>query len=76
MPPTSQMVKNFAEEIIQRAMGKNWAGEFVKRHQSVLKSLYLHNIDNQCVKGEYPPTYKLFFTLVTSRLVLCLHLIR
>ena len=75
MPPTSQMVKNFAEEIIQRTIGKNWAREFVKRHQSVLKSLYLHNIDNQRVKGEYPPTYKLFFTLVISFLVLYLHLI-
>jgi len=64
MPPTSQMVKNFAEEIIGRAVGKNWAGEFCKRHQSVLKSLYLCNIDNQCIKGEYVPAYKLFFTLV------------
>jgi hypothetical protein len=76
MPPTSQMVKNFAKEIIQCAVGKNWAREFVKRHQSVLKSLYLRNIDNQRVKGEYPPAYKLFFTLVILLLVLCSHLMR
>ena len=31
----------------------------------MLKSLYLRNIDNQRVKGEYAPAYKLFFTLVT-----------
>jgi len=24
IPPTSQMVKNFAEEMIGRAVGKNW----------------------------------------------------
>ena len=64
------MVKNFAEEIIGRAIGKNWAGDFCKRHQSVLKSLYLRNIDNQRVKGEYAPTYKLFFTLVVLPLIL------
>jgi hypothetical protein len=72
MPPTSQMVKNFAEEIIGRAVGKNWAGDFCKRHQSVLKSLYLRNIDNQRVKGEYAPAYKLFFTLVILILALLL----
>jgi hypothetical protein len=64
IPLTSQMVKNFAEEMIRRAVGKNWTGQFVKRHIDVLKSLYLRNIDNQCVKGQYAPAYRLFFTLV------------
>ena len=65
MPPTSQMVKNFAEEIIGRPVGKNWTSQFVRRHARELKSLYLRNIDNLRVKGEYPPTYKLFFELVS-----------
>jgi len=64
IPPTSQMVKNFAEEMIGRAVGKNWVGEFCKRHKSELKSLYLRNIDNARVKGEYGPIYQLFFDLV------------
>ena len=64
IPPTSQMVRNFAEEMIGRAVGKNWTGEFCRRHQSELKSLYLRNIENLRVKGEYGPTYKLFFDLV------------
>jgi hypothetical protein len=72
IPPTSQMVKNFAEEIIGRVVGKNWTGDFVKRHQAVLKSLYLRNIDNQRVKGQYAPTYRLFFTLVLLFLLLLL----
>ena len=70
MPPTSQMVKNFAEEIIGRTVGKNWARDFCKHHQSVLKSLYLRNIDNQCVKGEYAPVSRLVFTLVALPLIL------
>jgi len=72
MPPTSQMVKNFAKEIIRRDVSKNWARDFCKRYQSVLKSLYLRNINNQRVKGEYPPAYKLFFTLVALPLILLL----
>jgi hypothetical protein len=64
LPPTSQMVKNFAEEMIGRAVGKNWVNQFVKRHQSELKSLYLRNIDNQRIKGEYGPIYQLFYDLV------------
>ena len=64
IPPTSQIVRNFAEEIIGRAVGKNWTSQFCRRHQSELKSLYLRNIENLRVKGEYGPTYKLFFDLV------------
>jgi Tc5 transposase DNA-binding domain len=64
IPPTSQMVKNFAEEIIGRSVGKNWVGQFCRRHQNELKSLYLRNIDNLRIKGEYGPTYKLFYDLV------------
>ncbi len=32
MPPTSQIVKNFTEEIIGCAVGKNWAREFCRCH--------------------------------------------
>ena len=64
IPPTSQMVKNFAEEMIGHTVGKNWVSQFCRRHQSELKSLYLRNIENARVKGEYGPTYKLFFDLV------------
>jgi hypothetical protein len=58
------MVKNFAEEIIEREVGKNWVNQFCQRHKGELKSLYLRNIDNLRVKGEYGPTYKLFYDLV------------
>ena len=58
------MVKNFAEEMIGHTMGKNWVSQFCRRYQSELKSLYLRNIENARVKGEYSPTYKLFFDLV------------
>jgi hypothetical protein len=64
IPPTSQMVKNFAEEIIGHSVEKNWVGQFTTYYQRELKSLYLCNIDNLCMKGEYASIYKLFFDLV------------
>ena len=30
IPPTTQIVKNLAKEILGRSVGKNWAAEFVK----------------------------------------------
>jgi hypothetical protein len=60
LPPTVQMVKNMAEEIIQRPANKNWTSGFVRRHQNRLKSLYLRNIDNLRAKSEYAPMFQTF----------------
>ena len=64
MPPTTNMVKNFAEEIIEGPVGKNWTGDFVRRHKDQLKSLYLTNIDSKRMKSEYAPSFKMFYDLV------------
>ena len=64
LPPTSQIVRNLAEEIIGRDVGKNWTANFVHRHSSRLKSLYLRNIDNLRMKSEYRPHIQFFFDLV------------
>jgi Tc5 transposase DNA-binding domain len=64
IPPTSQMVKNMAEEMIQDTLGKNWTGEFVRRYQNVLKSMYLRNMDKQRINAEYLPILAYFFELV------------
>ena len=64
LPPTSHIVKNFAEEIVGCEVNKNWTAHFVKRHSSRLKSLYLRNIDNLRMKSEYGPHIQHFFDLV------------
>jgi transposase-like protein len=71
MPPTSQIVRNIAEEIIKGAVGKNWTLQFVKRHGDRLTSLYLRNIDNIRAKSEYPPMFVLFYQLVRVILHCC-----
>jgi hypothetical protein len=65
MPPTSHIVRNLAEEIRGERIGKNWVGQFVKRHDIRLKSLYLRNIDNLRAGAEYAPMFQLFFSVVS-----------
>ena len=64
IPPTSQMVKNMAEAMIGDSVGKNWTGEFIRRHKTELKSIYLSNIDKQRTKAEYAPSFKHFYQLI------------
>jgi len=66
LPPTSSIVRNLAEEIIERPVGKNWTGQFVQRHKDRLESQYLHNIDNMRTKAEYALIIQLFFDLVCA----------
>ena len=65
MPPTSYIVRNLAEEIKGGPVGKNWVGQFVKRHDIRLKSLYLRNIDNLRASAEYALIFQLFFSVVS-----------
>jgi transposase len=65
MPPTSHIVKNLAQELRGQDVGKNWVGQFVKRHGIRLKSLYFRNIDNLRAGAEYAPMFQLFFSVVS-----------
>jgi hypothetical protein len=73
MPPTSHIVRNLAEEIRGRPVGKNWVGQFVKRYDIRLKSLYLHNIDNLHAGTEYTLIFQLFFSVVCCFIAVILH---
>jgi hypothetical protein len=66
MPPTSRIVRNLAEEIRGAPVGKNWTGQFIQRHKTELKSMYLRNIDNLRVAAEYAPAFELFFDTVSN----------
>ena len=70
MPLTTAIVKNLTEEIRGYAVGKNWTTSFMKHHKHKLKSLYLKSINNKYTKGEYSPSYELFYKLVKCYFVL------
>ncbi len=65
IPPTSQIVRNMAEEMIVDKVGKNWVATFVRRHKKRLTSLYLRTINNQRKKAEYEPLFESFYDLVS-----------
>jgi hypothetical protein len=64
LSPTSRIVRNLAEEIIDGPIGKNWTGTFVRRYKDRLTSLHLRTMDNQRIKAEYAPSFKQFYDLV------------
>jgi Tc5 transposase DNA-binding domain len=45
IPPTSQIIRNLAEEILKGPVGKNWTGNFLKRHRGRIESHYLRPLD-------------------------------
>ncbi len=77
MPPTSQIVKNVAEEIAGSKVGKNWVGQFTQRHKDRLHAAYLASIDSNRVKAEYLLVLKRFYDQVCNlyQFHLALHLI-
>ena len=76
MPPTSVIIKSLTEEIRGAPVGKNWIAQFVARYEKELKSMYLKNIDSNCVKSEYLPTFEYFYILVYINFILCLEITR
>ena len=65
-PPSPHIIKNFAEEMIQGSIGQQWTTRFIRRHESDLKSTYLHPIDHARQRAEYKPHFIKFYRLVSS----------
>jgi Tc5 transposase DNA-binding domain len=66
IPPTSQIIRNLAEEILKGPVGKNWTSNFIRRHSDRIDSRYLRLIDRVRVSAESIPLFKHFYTLVLS----------
>jgi Tc5 transposase DNA-binding domain len=64
IPPTSQIIKNLAEEIIKRPVGKNWTSDFVKRHSTRICNTYLRPLDRARVSAESITAFERFYVLV------------
>lgn len=69
IPPTPQMVRNFAAEIGKERPGKNWVYEFNRRHTDELDSRYLKGFDFNRKHADRLESYQTWFRLV-SRLYL------
>jgi hypothetical protein len=44
LPPTPQIVKNLAEEIIHAELGKNWVSRFIRRrHGQLISGIFTYD---------------------------------
>ena len=64
IPPTTQIVRNLVEEILQAEVRKNWVARFIKRHSKRICSVYLSLINNARVSVESLTIFEHFYTLV------------
>ena len=64
IPPTTQIIKNLAEEIIGGPIGKNWTARFTKCHFKHINSLYLHPLDHACISAESVAVFEHFYIFV------------
>lgn len=64
IPPTTQIIRNLAEELLGHPVGKNWAAGFCKRHKDRVSSIYLRPLDRARVASERPELYEHFYALV------------
>jgi Tc5 transposase DNA-binding domain len=66
LPPTSQIVKNVAEELCNMTVSKNWVGEFTRRYSDVLHLGYLRSIDNKRLNAENGVLIQMFYDQVSA----------
>ena len=63
--PTSQIVKNVAEEVAGQAVGKNWVSRFVRRYKNQLHAGFLRTIESAHVRAHNIDLYEQFFKQVS-----------
>jgi Tc5 transposase DNA-binding domain len=66
LPPTPQIVKNLAEEIVHKEVGPNWVSRFIRRHHDQLKSVYLRTIDHKRKIADNAHHFRHFYDTVRT----------
>ena len=73
-PMTPQIVRDLAERIAGKPLGKCWTRQFVQRHLDTLESVYLKSIDKKRKWAESIAQIKAFYQLVSLSLTLFIKL--
>ncbi len=68
-PPSNTLIRSMALEISKKQPGKNWASEFVKRHQEELVSTWLKGFDLSRKKADSWWSYKKYFEMVSILII-------
>lgn len=64
MPPTRQILRNLAEEILGGPVGDHWPDRFVRRHKDRICSVYLKPIDYSRASAESAEVFARYYAIV------------
>ena len=68
IPPTRQMIQNFASAIVQEPVGDSWVTRFINRYSIQLISRWTVGMDSNRHKADSEDKYKLYFKLLHSKI--------
>jgi hypothetical protein len=68
LPPSRQMIRNFASEIGGRQAGKSWVDRFIKRFDVDLVSRWTSGMDTNRKKADSAFKYSLYFELLRRKI--------
>jgi hypothetical protein len=64
LPPTREMIKNFASAVAESDMGESWVSCFLTRHKTKLTSKWTTGIDRNRHKADSKARYSMYFDLL------------
>ena len=68
LPPSRQMIRNFASEICGKEIGKEWVSRFLKRHTVDLVSKWSMGSDHNRSRADSAFKYTLYFDLLMRKI--------
>jgi hypothetical protein len=68
LPPTREMIQNFASPIAQNPVSESWVTRFINRHSIHLISRYSTGMDRQRHDADSYDKYKLYFDLLQHKI--------
>lgn len=68
LPPSRQMIRNFAQEIVQKEIGREWVNRFLKRHQIDLVFKWSAGLDHNRTRTDSAFKYTLYFELLARKI--------
>jgi hypothetical protein len=67
LPPTREMIQNFASEVAKERCSESWVTRFVNRHKDHLISRWIAGMDRVRHQADSAEKYKLYFDLLQKK---------
>jgi hypothetical protein len=69
LPPTNEMIQNFALQIASESVGVFWVTHFLRQHRDHLVSRWTSEINSNRHNADSRAKYKLYFDLLHSKML-------